>query len=73
MDAEKNPLNLADDNEAYHTECMRHYEKVRCYAEKTLSASPLYQARVAKDPDYWKTYSPGFWNLPGVESPSRKK
>lgn len=38
-------------------------ELVRQQCVEAYSKSPLYQARAAKDPDYWKTFSTGRVNL----------
>lgn len=34
-------------------------EQVRQHCVKLFSSSPLYQARAAKDPDYWNTFYVG--------------
>lgn len=38
-------------------------ELVRQQCVEAYSKSPLYQARAAKDPDYWKNFSTGRVNL----------
>ena len=53
-----------DWNEAKEAELRAHREKVRQVCVAEYATSPLYQARAAKDPDYWKTFSVGQWNLP---------
>jgi hypothetical protein len=35
------------------------HEQARLLCEKEYSSSPLWQARVQKNPDYFKTFSPG--------------
>lgn len=37
----------------------RHRELVRQQCVRECSSSPIYQARAAKDPDYWKNFSMG--------------
>jgi hypothetical protein len=41
-----------------------HLELVRQVCVAEYSSSPLWQARAAKDPDYWSTFSVGRFNLP---------
>jgi hypothetical protein len=38
-------------------------EQVRQQCVEECSSSPLYQARAAKDPDYWKNFSMGCVHL----------
>jgi hypothetical protein len=73
------PLGLTDDHrkdskwecpltvEVYSAEKVaewdRHTELVMQQCVKEFSASPLYQARAAKDPNYWKEFSMGVVHL----------
>ena len=41
-----------------------HLEQVRQVCVAEYSSNPLYQAMAAKNPDYWKTFSVGQFNLP---------
>jgi hypothetical protein len=54
-----NPLPSDDLWKEASAEQLAAHELVRRQCEEQFSSSPLYQARVAKDPDYWKTYCPG--------------
>ena len=40
-----------------------HSERVRAVLVEEYSSSPLWQARAAKDPNYWKDFSVGRYNL----------
>lgn len=40
-----------------------HREQVRQVCVAEYSSNPLHQARAAKDPDYWKRFSVGRYNL----------
>jgi hypothetical protein len=62
-----------ESEEDFHERCRVHERLIREYNQKALSASPLHQARAAKDPDYWTLHSFGRWNIPGIESPVRRK
>lgn len=46
-----------------------HLERVRQHYVALYSSNPLHQARAAKDPNYWKHFSMGIVNMPGVETP----
>ena len=40
-----------------------HSERVRAALVEEYSSSPLWKARAAKDPNYWKDFSVGRYNL----------
>ena len=48
-------------------------ERVRRNCVEAYGSNPLYQARAARDPDYWRTFYVGHVNWPDIESPSKKQ
>jgi hypothetical protein len=42
---------------------LEHLERVRQHCVEQFSASSLYQAAAARDPEYWNKFSPGGVNL----------
>lgn len=47
-----------------------HREQVRLRCVKEYSSNPLYQARAAKDPNYWNNFYVGRYNLPKAQDDS---
>lgn len=45
-------------------EWAEHRERMRKVCVAEYSSSPLWQARAAKDPQYWNNFSVGLHNLP---------
>ncbi len=61
--AEGDPLMPPDWNLQKAQQALEHRERVRQVCVAEYSSNPLYQARAAKNPDYWKTFSVGRYNL----------
>lgn len=61
--AEGDPLTPPDWNEEKEREWRAHRERVRQQCVAEYSSSPLWQARAAKDPEYWNKFSVGRANL----------
>jgi hypothetical protein len=53
------PLGLTASPTPQDLEWRAHLELVRQQCEEQYSSNPSYQAMVARDQEYWKTYSPG--------------
>ena len=59
------PLNEYGQTPSQVQDILAHVERIRKYNVKVLSQSPLYQARAAKNPHYWKEIgNMGLWNVP---------
>ena len=59
------PLNEYGQTPLQVQQMLEHRERVRLHYVKVLSSSPLYQARAAKYPHYWKDIgNMGLWNVP---------
>jgi hypothetical protein len=61
--AEGDPLTPPDWNMEKELQLREHRERVRQQCVAEYSSSPLWQARAAKDPEYWNKFSVGQANL----------
>ena len=61
---EGDPLMPEGWNEERELKEREHREQVRLRCVKEYSSNPLYQARAAKDPNYWNNFYVGRYNLP---------
>ena len=64
--AQGDPLTPSDWNQEMERLMRAERERVRQRSVALYSASPLYQARAAKDQDFWKTFSVGGSGRNGV-------
>lgn len=60
---EDDPLGLTQPPSLQALEWLKHRELVRQQYVELFSSAPLYQARAAKDPEYWNKFSIGANNL----------
>ena len=59
------PLNEYGQTPSQVRALLEHRERVRQRCVEVFTLSPLYQARAAKNPNYWKELGTmGGWNLP---------
>ena len=57
--AEGDPLTPPDWNSEKEAQRVADLEQVRRRCEEEYSSSPLWRARAERDPNFWKTFSPG--------------
>lgn len=57
--AEGDPLTPPDWNEEKEKECQEQLSRIRQRIAEQTASIPCWQMRVARNPDYWKTFSPG--------------